>query len=660
MGVTPLTNSVREETPLSLPSLVDGEGVSESDRNLIAYLVSNTEKPLATELRSFLKEKLPDYMIPSWFVFLDALPVTPNGKIDRNALPSLDGTRPELAQVFVEPRTEIEELVAQVWREVLKLEMIGVYDNFFELGGHSLLATRVVARLRTNFNIDLPLRKLFELPTVAGLAEHIDFLRHKQSGVIVPSIVPVSRDRAIPLSFSQRRLWFLQKLDPNFTAYNIPAIFRIEGDLNISALEKAFREIINRHEVLRTRVVEIDGQPLQQIISPLMVTLPVIDLGHLPEDQAAAEVQQFSADDAHQPYNLQEAPLMRAKLVRLNNEEHVLILNFHHIVCDGSSLIIFYHELATLYEAFLDDKVSILPSLPVQYADYAVWQHERLQGEVLESQLAYWKRQLGTGLTTLNLPTDYERPVVQTYRGARLTKALSEELTKVLKELSRREGVTLFMTLLATLDILLCRYAGQDDIIVGSTIAGRNRPETDGLIGFFINALALRTDLSGNPTFLELLKRVREVCLDAYTHQDLPFEQVVEEINPQRDLSRNPLFQVMFNMADTSERVLTLPGCTVTKLSSADPSAKFDIVLHAPEVDGRIELAIVYNADLFSERRIINLLNQFTHLLSQIAEDPQRRIDEFSLVTPSAVSVIPDPTESLDDTWEGSIHDTVR
>ena len=547
--------------------------------------------------------------------------------------------------------------MAQVWRGVLKLEKIGVHDNFFELGGHSLLATRVVARLRSNFNIDLPLRKLFELPTVAGLAEHIDFLRHNQSGVSVPPIVPVPRDRAIPLSFSQRRLWFLQKLDPNLTAYNIPAMFRIEGELNIAALEKALVEMVNRHEILRTRIVETDGQPLQQFISSLPVTLPVIDLGHLPEDQAAAEVQQFSADDAHQPYNLQEAPLMRAKLSRLGEQEYILILNFHHIVCDGSSLIIFYHELATFYEAFLDGKVSILPSLPVQYADYAVWQHERLQGEVLESQLAYWKRQLGTGLTTLSLPTDYERPVVQTYRGARLTKTLSEELTKGLKDLSRREGVTLFMTLLATLDILLSRHTGQEDIIVGSTIAGRNRTETDGLIGFFINALALRTDLSGNPSFLGLLKRVREVCLDAYTHQDLPFDQVVEEINPQRDLNRNPLFQVMFNMADTSERVLTLQACKVTKVSSADPSAKFDIVLHAPEVDGRIELAMVYNADLFSEGRTTDLFDQFTHLLSQVADDSQKGIDEFSLVTPSSVSVIPDRTEFLDDTWEGSIHE---
>ena len=628
------------------------------EKSLVAYVVLRQQSASSVaELRSFLKEKLPEYMVPSEFLTLDALPQAPNGKIDRNALPLPDGPRPQLEQGFIDPRTDIEELVAQVWREVLKVEKVGVYDNFFDLGGHSLLATRVGARLRNNFSIDLPLRKLFELPTVAELAEHIDILRHDQSGVSVPPIMPVSRDRVIPLSFSQRRLWFLQKLDPNLTAYNIPATFRIEGDLNVSALEKALREIVNRHEVLRTRIVEIDGQPLQQIISPLTATLPVIDLGCLPVDQAGAEVQRLLADDAHQPYNLQEAPLMRAKLVRLSNDEHVLILNFHHVVCDGSSLTIFYQELAALYEAFLDGEVCSLPSLPVHYADYAVWQHERLQGEVLESQLAYWKRQLGTGLTTLNLPTDYERPVVQTYRGARLTRTLSEELTKGLKDLSRREGVTLFMTLLASLNILLSRHTGQDDIILGSTIAGRNRPETDGLIGFFINALALRTGLSGNPTFSELLKRVREVCLDAYTHQDLPFNQVVGEINPHRDLSRNPLFQVMFNMADTSERVLKLTGCQTVKLSPSAPEAKFDIVFHAPEVNRRVELAIVYNADLFNEVRIAALLEQMDYLLSQVVEDPKKTLNQYSLVTPSAQKILPDPTEPLDDTWEGAIHD---
>ena len=637
-------------------AVVARERESSEEKELVGYIIPNQDSVASSDLRSLLRQKLPDYMIPSAFVFLNGLPLTPNGKVDRSKLPP-DDSRPSLDQGFVEPRSEIQELVAQVWREVLKLEKIGVQDNFFDLGGHSLLATRVVARLRTNFKIDLPLRKLFELPTVAALAEHVDFLSRSKSGVSVAPISPVSRDRPIPLSFSQHRLWFLHKLDPNLTAYNIPATFRIEGDLNISALEKALREMINRHEVLRTCIVEIDGQPLQQIISRLTVTLPVIDLGCLSEDQAAAEVQRLSAVDARQPYTLAEAPLMRAKLLRLKEQEHVLTLNFHHIICDGSSLVIFYQELGTLYDTFLDGKVSTLPALPVQYVDYAVWQHERLQGEVLESLLAYWKRQLGTGLKTLNLPADYERPAVQTFRGARLTQVLSEEVTKSLKDLSRKEGVTLFMTLLAGLNILLSRHTGQEDIIVGSTIAGRNRPETEGLIGFFINALALRTDLSGNPTFLELLKRVREVCLDAYTHQDLPFERVVEEINPQRDLSRNPLFQVMFNMADTSERTLTLPGCTVTKLSSADPSAKFDIVLHAPEVDGRIELAMVYNADLFSEGRIAVMLEQLGCLMPQVAENPQKRLDQYTLVTPPMQTVLPDPTEPLNDAWEGAIQE---
>jgi amino acid adenylation domain-containing protein len=637
--------------------VVARERDSSGEKDLIGYLVPINPSNLSVpELRSFLKEKLPDYMVPSVFIPLEALPLTPNGKIDRNALPPPGGERPELDQGFVEPRTEIEELVAQVWREVLKLDNIGVHDNFFELGGHSLLATRVVARLRTHFNIDLSLRKLFELPTVAELAGHVDLLRRNRAGVNVPPIVPVPRERPIPLSFSQRRLWFLHKLDPGLTAYNIPATFRITGALNIPALRQALDEIVNRHEILRTCVDEIDGQPFQQIVLHVTIELPVVDLSHLPRDQAETEAERLSAEETRRPYDLATAPLMRAKLLRLGDEDHVFILNFHHMVCDGSSLVIFYQELATRYQAFLDAEPAWFAPLPIQYADYAVWQSNGLQGDALESQLDYWKRQLARGLTPLNLPTDYDRPAVQTFRGARLTKALSEESTKALKDLSRREGVSLFMTLLATLDILLCRYTGQDDIIVGSTIAGRNSPETDGLIGFFINALALRTDLSGNPTFLELLKRVREVCLDAYTHQDLPFERVVEEINPERDLSRNPLFQVMFNMADISERVLKLAGCQTVKLSPSAPEAKFDIVLHAPELNGRVELAMVFNADLFSDCRIINVLDQFAHLLSQVADDPQKRLDQYTLVTPSTQAVLPDPTEPLDKSWKGAIH----
>jgi amino acid adenylation domain-containing protein len=651
--------SVKEAVVVAFSDLKDEtreteSGIGKLGKELVAYIVSYEEQLKISELRNFLKQKVPDYMIPSAFVFLNALPLTPNGKVDRSKLPPPDDSRPSLEQGFVAPRSEIEEMVAQVWREVLKVEKVGVHDNFFDLGGHSLLATRVVARLRKYFNIDLSLRKLFELPTVAGLAEHIDFLRRNQGGISVPPIVPVSRDRPLPLSFSQRRLWFLHKLDPGLTAYNIPARFMITGMLSIPTLEKALNEIIKRHEALRTRIIEIDGQPLQEILPNAVVELPVVNLSDVTD--SLAEAMRLSADDARQPYNLSEGSLMRAKLLRLNEQKHVFILNFHHIVCDGSSLVIFYQELATLYGTFSDSKISTLPELPVQYADYAVWQHELLQGEALASQLVYWKQQLGSGLTTLNLPTDYERPTVQTYRGSRLTKTLSEELTQGLKDLSRRQGVTLFMTLLATLDLLLSRYTGQDDIIVGSTIAGRNRPETDGLIGFFINALALRTDLSGNPTFLDLLKRVREVCLDAYTHQDLPFERVVEEINPERDLSRNPLFQVLFNMVDISERILELAGCQIVKLPTSEPEAKFDIILHAPEVDGQLELAIVYNADLFTESRISSLLDQFSDLLAQVVENSGLRIDQYSLVPLAAREVLPDPNHSLDDTWEGPIY----
>jgi amino acid adenylation domain-containing protein len=640
--------------------LVARERASWEEKSLVGYVVLRQQSATSvSELRSFLKEKLPEYTIPAEFVLLDALPRTPNGKIDRNALPLPDGTRPLLTQGFIAPRAEIEELVAQVWREVLKVEEVGVYDNFFDLGGHSLLATRVVARLRNNLSIDLPLRKLFELPTIAALAEHIDFLRRNQSGVRIPPILPASRDRPLPLSFSQRRLWFLHKLDPNLTAYNIPAVFRITGTLNIPVLEQALNEIVARHEILRTRVVEVDGQPLQEIVSPLNLTLPVTDLTPLSEDESAAEARRLAIDDARAPFALQEAPLMRAKLLRLKDREHLLFLNFHHLVCDGSSLVIFYQELAALYEAFLYNKPSPLVPLPVQYADYAVWQQEWIETEVLESQLAHWKRRLGDQSMTLKLPADHERPAVQSFRGARLIEALSEDLTKALKDLSRREGVTLFMTLLAALNILLYRYTGQKHIIVGSTVAGRNRSEIEGLIGFFINALVLRTDLSGDPSFSELLERVREVCLGAYTHQDLPFEKIVEAVNPERDLSRNPLFQVLFNMVDISERVLDICGCEVTRALLVDPQAKFDITLYAPEKDGRIELAVGYNTDLFSESRIAVMLEQFHWLLAQIAERPEERIAAYNLVSPSRQGLLPDPTESLDDFWEGAIHDLV-
>jgi amino acid adenylation domain-containing protein len=630
----------------------------ENPKSLIAYVVSQDKpEPTISELRYFLQSKLPDYMLPSSFVFLDALPMTSNGKLDRKALPPPDGDRPLLDQGFVEPRTEIEELVAQVWREVLKRHSIGIYDNFFDLGGHSLLATRVVARLQSTFHVDLALRKLFERPTVAGLAEHIDTLRRSSVGTVNTPITPVPRNQPLPLSFSQRRLWYLQKVDSNLSAYNIPAAFRIKGDLDRGALERALNEVIARHEVLRSYVKEIEGQPRQEDTPSLRISLPLIELIDLSGDEAEAEVSRLFHADAHQLYDLSKAPLLRAMLAKLPADEHVLILNFHHIVTDGSSLAIFYRELGLFYEAAREGKKASLPPQPIQYGDFAACQLEWLKSDTFDNQIAYWKRQLANLPGAVELPSDFERPAMLSYHGTRVARQLSEKSTVALKTFSRQHGATMFMTLFATFSMLLSRITGQEDIVVGSTIAGRNRPETEGLIGFFINALPLRSDLSGDPTFTMLLQRIREICLDAYTHQEMPFEKIVEELRPSRDPGHNPIFDILFNVADVSERALALTGCEVIKLASPASEAKFDIVLHAPEADGRIGLAALYNTALFREERIAFLLEQWATLLDQAMKNPELPISRLSLLTESSRAALPDPTEALDDKWEGPIHE---
>ena len=625
-------------------------------KSLIAYVVAKQQAaPSVGELRGYLKEKLPEYMVPSTFIIVDNLPLTPNGKVNRTALTPPDGIRPELDRELVTPRTEIEEMVAQVWRDLLRLDLVGVHDNFFDLGGHSLLATRVVARLRNNFAVDLPLRQLFESPTVAGLANHLKILLQDQSGTRISPIVAVSRDRPIPASFAQQRLWLLREVDPGSTAYNIPAAFSIRGPFDVPALEAALNTIVARHEILRTTFDLVDGSLIQKIRPSLRLELSSSEVAELSPDSRHVAVREILLQEARKPFDLRNGPLVRAKIIRVDQDKHYLLLNFDHTVLDGSSMAVLYKELGTLYQAFISGQANPLPPLLVQYADYAIWQRDVLHGAVLGTELEYWERQLAD-LTPLCIPADYPRPAMQTSRGVRKCLSLSKELTDSLKQLSRREGITVFMTLLAAFQLLLSRYSGQDDVVIGSTIAGRSRAETEGLIGFFINALPLRTDLWGDPSFLELLKRVHEVCLGAYTHQDAPFERIVEAINPNRDLSRNPLFQIMFNMADVTERVLQLAGCEVKKESFIDPEAKFDITLYAPEKDAAIELAIVYNADLFSESRICIMLEQLRYLLSQLAERPQVSIAEYTLLLPSMPPQVPDPTEPLDDTWHGPIY----
>ena len=489
-------------------------------------------------------------------------------------------------------------------------------------------------------------------------AEILTFLHNANTATRsnLPLILPASREQDLPLSFAQQRLWFLDQLDPGCSAYNIPTAYRLIGQLNITALEQSLNEILQRHEVLRTTFPSQDGQPKPVLTPQTNLTLPVVDLEEFPETERKVIVQQLAKEEAQQPFDLATGPLFRFKLLRLAAVEHVLLLTIHHIVFDGWSYDILFQELAALYEAWSTDKPSLLPSPSIQYADFANWQRQWLQGEVLESQLSYWKQQLSGHLPILQLPTDYPRPTVQTYRGAHQTRSLPPKLSKALKALSLCESATLFMTLLAAFKILLYRYSGQTDIIVGTPIAGRNQKEIEELIGFFVNSLVLRTDLERNPSFRELLGRVREVTLGAYAHQDLPFEKLVEELQPERDPNRTPLFQVWFNMVNLADTQLELPGLLVERLGIKETPSKFDLTLYIQEKNCGIKLELVYNAKLFTPERMVEMLDQFQYLLQQIVESPEEKIAVFSLVTTKAELLLPNPSQTLTSAWEETVH----
>ena len=437
----------------------------------------------------------------------------------------------------------------------------------------------------------------------------------------------------IPLSFAQERMWFLDQLEPGNPAYNIPVAHRIEGLLNLAALEQSLGEIVRRHEALRTTFASVDGQPLQIIAPDLNLTLPVVDLRELPETEREAETQRLATENAQRPFDLAQGPLLRVKLVRLSEEEHVFLLTMHHIVSDGWSLGVFMRELAATYETFSTGETSSLPELPIQYADFAVWQRQWLQGEALDSLLAYWKQQLGGSLPLLELPTDRPRPPVQTYRGARHSLELPKNLTDALKALSEREGVTLFTTLLAAFKTLLYRYTGQEDIVVGSPIANRNRAEIEGLIGSFANTLVMRTDLSENPSFLELVGRVREMASGAYTHQDLPLHKLIEVLQPERESSHNPLFQVMFALHNTPVPALELSCVTVNSMEVHSGTAQLDLALNLSETGENLSGQFEYSTDLFDSATIARMANHFRTLLESVVADPEQHLSELLLLT---------------------------
>ena len=615
------------EHPLVRQSVV----VVSGDKRLLGYVVGE-EGATTAELKRHLREKLPDYMVPEAILMLEEMPVTANGKLDRKRLPSVEGADRQLEREYVSARTPVEEMVVGIFEEVLKLDRVGIHDNFFEIGGHSLLATQVISRVRSIFGVEVGVGSVFKAPTIEGLSRTIEKAIDDEEKVEAPQLVRAPRGGRLPLSFAQQRLWFIDQLGPGDVVYNIPGGLKLYGDLDIEALERVINEIVRRHEALRTRFEVVEDEPVQVIDQWEPRRLEVEDLTGLTQGDKADEANRIMDEESGTGFDLRRGPLYRVKILKLGAREHILLYTMHHIVSDGWSMGILIREVGELYSAFQRGETSPLPELPIQYADYAVWQREWLQGAALEKELSYWKRQLA-GVSRLELPTDKPRPPIQTNRGAVESLALTAEQTMQLKELSRREGATLFMTLLAGFQILLGRYSGSEDLAIGTDIANRNRAETEGLIGFFVNQLVLRTDLSGEPDFRQLLGRVREVCLGAYGHQDLPFEKLVEELRPERSLSYTPLFQVSFSMnAATGGEGAWLPEMGLEPAEGRNETTKYDLTLTLSEIGGVVKGGVQYNADLFEAVTIERMIGHLVVLLEDVARRSEVRIRRLQIL----------------------------
>ncbi|HEX7242090.1 MAG TPA: amino acid adenylation domain-containing protein, partial [Longimicrobiaceae bacterium] len=634
------------------------------ERRLVGYVVpaEGAAAPAPAELRAWLAERLPEHMVPSALVALDAFPLTPSGKVARRALPAPDGAAD--GGEYVAPRTPTEETVAAIWAGLLKRGRVGARDSFFELGGHSLLGTRVMSRLRDAFGVEVPLRVLFEAPVLAAFAERVDALRPvvsapaegddlaaeraellalmmEDAGVSGPgegAVRPQEPDGDVfefPLSFAQQRLWFIDQLEPGSAVYNMPFALRVRGAVRVEALERALEMLVERHESLRTVFRRAgDGEPVQVVRPPWAPPVPVEDLRALPAAEREAELRRLATAEAERPFDLAEGPLVRAFLARLDEEEWGMFFTMHHIVSDGWSMAVLVREVSELYGALSEGREPALPDLPVQYADFAVWQRDWLVGETLEAQLAWWRGALAGAPPALELPTDRPRPATASAHAESRSFQLSAGTSRALRALSRGEGATLFMAMLAGFQALLSRWSGQEDVTVGTPIAGRTRSELEELIGFFVNTLVLRADLSGDPSFRALLGRVRENTLGAFQHQDLPFEKLVEELQPERALGHTPLFQVMFSMQNVEDEQLRLGALETEPLELGAAMARFDLSLATYEAGDRLAGGLVFRTDLFDGSTAERLLDHYVRLLDGAAARPDRRLSELDLLAP--------------------------
>ncbi len=603
------------------------------EKRLAAYLVGHQDGALdVPTLREVLLSQLPEYMVPTAFVPLSALPRTPNGKIDRLALAALD-LGDQFTRPYTAPRTATEEILTGIWSDVLGVERVGLHDDFFELGGHSLLATQIMARLRSTFHVELSLRTVFESTSVAALAAAVDRAREEGAVTQAPPLVPVARTGRLPASFAQQRLWFLAQLEPDSPFSNLPAGFRLRGKMDVDLLTSGLNQVIARHEALRTVFQETDGQPAQVVLPSVTIGIPVVDLRDMPEESRAAELTKQSEAEAQRIFDLMIGPLIRARVWRIEDEEYVLLMTLHHIISDGWATDVLIRELVTFYQAGLSGQQIVLQPLPIQYADYAVWQRDWMQGTVLETQLAYWKDRLGDAPTALELPTDRPRPTVQTYRGACCEFVVPGDLLPQITGFSRRHGLTLYMTLLTAFTALLHHYSGRTSILVGSPVANRLRVEVEEIIGLFVNTLVLRTDIPDNPRWIELLERVRKEVLSAQTHQDLPFEHLVDALQPERNLSHSPLFQVMFTLQTPAEQSMEMPGLRVGNMDIDPGTALFDLSLDMVVEPDRLSGSFEYNTDLFDESTIQRFMDGLLKILVSMVAKPEGRLHDTSPVT---------------------------
>ncbi|HFJ9892552.1 TPA: pyoverdine non-ribosomal peptide synthetase PvdD, partial [Pseudomonas aeruginosa] len=591
---------------------------------LVGYVVADSAEDaerLRESLRESLKRHLPDYMVPAHLMLLERMPLTVNGKLDRQALPQPDASLSQ--QAYRAPGSELEQRIAAIWAEILGVERVGLDDNFFELGGHSLLATRVISRVRQEQQLDASLKALFERPVLKAFAQGLE-----RTTDAVSTIPLADRQQPLALSFAQERQWFLWQLEPESAAYHIPSALRLRGRLDVDALQRSFDSLVARHETLRTRFRLEGGRSYQQVQPAVSVSIEREPFG---EEGLIERIQAIVV----QPFDLERGPLLRVNLLQLAEDDHVLVLVQHHIVSDGWSMQVMVEELVQLYAAYSQGLDVVLPALPIQYADYALWQRSWMEAGEKERQLAYWTGLLGGEQPVLELPFDRPRPARQSHRGAQLGFELPRELVEAVRALAQREGASSFMLLLASFQALLYRYSGQADIRVGVPIANRNRVETERLIGFFVNTQVLKADLDGRMGFDELLAQARQRALEAQAHQDLPFEQLVEALQPERNASHNPLFQVLFNHQSEIRSVtpeVQLEDLRLEGLAWDGQTAQFDLTLDIQEDENGIWASFDYAADLFDASTVERLAGHWRNLLRGIVANPRQRLGELPLL----------------------------